>query len=281
MSTLGKLVRRAASKFQQDVAVIMTTGRAVGDRNDESTYVAGTETRHIEKGLLTYAAAAQDSLRGWMSQVNCDLIIDFLPEADLSGDVLRFLVNGEEYAPKATGAALPDFFTWAGEEQALRTVALARTGRIEGRIRFASSTEKMDLFHYDLEKRSFSWTNGTMPIGRGEFLTNPGDGNLLEVEVGGTTALAVDAGGNLVANDIVSTGLMTVAPLPRLEFYAGQSQVAALTGAGVLYVRGFTASAAMPVGRKDEIEFFGLDGTTWLFGLRSAGLFAPGIRQGL
>jgi hypothetical protein len=85
--------------------------------------------------------------------------------------------------------------------------------------------------------------------------------------------------------------------MPRLDFYVGQSQVAALCSNGVLYLRNFTASAAMPIGRKDEMEFFGtmapdnfaaMNGgmnfdpsSQWLFGLRPAGLFAPAILQGL
>jgi hypothetical protein len=308
---LSKLIRRASADFLVNVAVINSvTGDGFIDPNVEGSYTETAQTRHIEQGLLTYAADAKQQLRPpgesrqkqWMTQVMCDLVIDFMPEVDLSGDNVRFLVNGEEYAQKDTGNEITDFYTRAGNETLLRTVALFRTGRIEGRICYTSSSVQTDLYHYDLAAQKFSWANPTAPAGVATI--GPGnDGNLIEFYVANadgsdsTLSMYVDPAGAVHAADMIATGSFTNAPMPRLDFYVGQSQIAALCSNGVLYLRNFTASANMPVGRKDEIEFFAAmapdnfaamggamnfdPASQWLFGLRAVGLFAPAIVQGL
>jgi hypothetical protein len=283
MSTFTNLVRRASGKFMVDVVIAFTEGAAVPDTNVEGGYVGGTEIRHIEQGLLTYAAAAQGKSRGWMEQIDCDLVIDFYPEVDLSGDNVRFIVNGEEYVQKNTGRNVTDFFTRAGADTAFRTVALMRTGKIEGYIRYTDSTQTADLIHYDPIKKQVVWINtDPSPVGLADFSTAPVDGNLLEVSVAGVLALAVDPAKSIHALDIIAatTSTMSAAPLPRLEFYMGQSQIAALTATGGLYVRAFNQTTTMPVGRKDEWDFFAADGVTWLLGLRDAGLFGASVTQG-
>jgi hypothetical protein len=311
MINLSKLIRQASADFLVDVAVINSVlGDGYTDPNVESTYTETAQERHIEQGLLTYAGAAKQQLRPpgesrqkqWMTQIMCDLVIDFMPEVDLTGENVRFLVNGEEYAQKDTGDQLTDFYTRAGNQVLLRTVALIRTGRIEGRIVYTSSSVQADLYHYDLSAQKFSWVNPAAPAGVAS-IGQMNDGNLLDIYVanadGSDPALSlyVDANGAVHAADMIQTGLFTGAPMPRLDFYVGQSQVAALCSNGVLYLRNFTASAEMPIGRKDEMEFFatmapdnfaamngGMNfdpGSQWLFGLRPAGLFAPAIVQGL
>ena len=283
MSTFTNLIRRASGKFMVDVVIAFTEGAGVPDTNVEGSYVTGNEIRHIEQGLLTYAAAAQGKARGWMEQVDCDLVIDFYPEVDLSGDNVRFIVNGEEYVEKQTGRNITDFFTRAGQDTAFRTVALQRTGRIEGYIRYKDATQTADIIHYDPITKKVVWSSiNPSPVGLADFSTAPADGNLWELNVAGVMALAVDPEKSIHALDIIAatTTTMGAAPLPRLEFYMGQSQVAALTITGSLYVRGFNQTATMPVGRKDEWDFFAADGETWLFGLRDAGLFGASVTQG-
>ena len=304
---LSKLIRQASADFLVDVAVINSVpGDGYADPNVEGSYAETAETRHIEQGLLTYAGSAKQQLRPpgesrqkqWMTQIMCDLVIDFMPEADLSGDNVRFLVNGEEYAQKDTGDQVTDFYTRAGNQVLLRTVALERTGRIEGRIVYTSSSVQADLYHYDLSKQKFSWVNPAAPAGVAS-IGQTNDGNQLDIYIANadgsnpTLSLYVDANGAVNAADMIKTGLFTSAPMPRLDFYIGQSQVASLCQGGVMYLRNFTTAAQMPIGRKDEMEFFAgmvpdQSGTMsfdpasqWLFGLRAAGLFAPAIAQGL
>ena len=317
---LSKLIRSASKNFLVNVVVINSvSGDGFVDRNVEASYSETPQMRHLEQGLLTYAADAKQQLRPpgesrqkqWMTQIMCDLVIDFMPEADLSGDNTRFLVNGEEYAQKDTGDQVTDFYTRAGTNALLRTVALERTGRIEGRICYTSSSLQTDLYHYDLAAQKFSWVNVSAPADAtlaaapaGVATIAPGLVNPLEFTVanpdGSSPALCmyVDPSGAVHAADMIRTGLFTNAPMPRLDFYIGQSQVAALCLNGVLYLRNFTATATQPAGRKDEMEFFAgwlgadsfaaMGGATnldpssqWLFGLRAAGLFAPAIVQGL
>ena len=216
---LSKLIRRASADFLVNVAVINSvTGDGFIDPNVEGSYTETAQTRHIEQGLLTYAADAKQQLRPpgesrqkqWMTQVMCDLVIDFMPEVDLSGDNVRFLVNGEEYAQKDTGNEITDFYTRAGNETLLRTVALFRTGRIEGRICYTSSSVQTDLYHYDLAAQKFSWANPTAPAGVATI--GPGnDGNLIEFYVANadgsdsTLSMYVDPAGAVHAADMIAT----------------------------------------------------------------------------
>jgi hypothetical protein len=224
MSTFTNLIRRASGKFMVDVVIAFTEGAAVPDTNVEGGYVGGTEIRHIEQGLLTYAAAAQGKSRGWMEQIDCDLVIDFYPEVDLSGDNVRFIVNGEEYVQKNTGRNVTDFFTRAGADTAFRTVALMRTGKIEGYIRYTDSTQTADLIHYDPIKKQVVWSNtDPSPVGLADFSTAPVDGNLLEVSVAGVLALAVDPAKSIHALDIIAatTSTMSAAPAPQAGILHG------------------------------------------------------------
>ena len=188
---LSKLIRQASADFLVNVAVINSVlGDGYTDPNVESTYTETAQKRHIEQGLLTYAGAAKQQLRPpgesrqkqWMTQIMCDLVIDFMPEVDLTGDNVRFLVNGEEYAQKDTGDQLTDFYTRAGNQVLLRTVALIRTGRIEGRIVYTSSSVQADLYHYDLSAQKFSWVNPAAPAGVAS-IGQMNDGNLLDIYV--------------------------------------------------------------------------------------------------
>ncbi len=275
MSRLTRVIRKASQRFQQDVVVISTMAAPPADAQDEETYHAGTETRTLQKALVTYAESCRMEVQQFLEAAHADIVLDFFPEADLSGDSVKFLINGEIYAQKSVGKELAQYFTRAGRETFFRTVLGEATNQREGVIRYVSSVESMDLYHGNLATGAWSWVNTDALAGRAEVRVNNLTTRRLEIAIQDAVALAVDSDGWLRVG-LLATGRNDGGQLPRLEFYSGQVQVATLSKTGVLTVRRRETATTDP-GRRADMAFRDAQGA-WLFSFSDHALRVPGVR---
>jgi hypothetical protein len=288
----AKLIRRAMTRtlrgnLRNTAAVTLhyTTGRVIGDIDDETTWT-GTPVAHADpvKGLVHFISPETVVNRGFIELRAGDAIVDFDPKVSFAGmQELTFEIDGRRYGQKAVGKEVTAYYdTIVSGQRMFRTVVLTLLGgkSVEiaegtGIVRWVGGSTVEDLYAYDFTARIFTPSGaqaGRIDIGgaEGSWLST--------IRVNGTLALAVALDGTLLCRSLAAMEATGITGTPRAEFIGGAGYYAALAENGTLTAAAFIEQPARPALATD-FEF--LNGSTWLFSIGMAGIYAPQISDTL